>query len=37
MLLSKMTIFDDKIIAQWEHRTHAMISDEGIRYHSTRA
>ena len=30
-----MTIFDEKIIAQWEHLTHAMTFDEGIWFHST--
>ena len=32
----KITIFDEKIIAQSEHLTHAMTFDEGIRCHSTR-
>ena len=31
-----MTIFDDRIVGQWEHHTHAMTFDEGIGHHSTR-
>ena len=31
-----MTIFDENIIAQWEHHTHTMTFDEGIQWHSTR-
>ena len=31
-----MTIFDEKIIVQWEHLTHAMTFNEGIWCHSTR-
>ena len=30
MFLSKMTNFDEKIIAQWAHLTHVMTFDEGI-------
>ena len=31
-----MSIFYDKIIAQWEHNIHVMTFDEGIGCHSTR-
>ena len=33
VLVYNTTIFDDKIIAQWEHHTHAMRFNEGIQCH----